>query len=128
MSENETPNSETSSTPTPSVKETVANRLANSGATIRNAVVDILVKEETDRRVAATTKAVNKLAELDKELKKLSKPDIETFNADETPASPVFSKTRIEEIKKVREQIAKIEKALTEAFDNNNFQKVLDLK
>jgi hypothetical protein len=115
-------------TKSPSVKETVVNRLARTGLAVRDAVIDILVKEETEKRVVAATKAVNKLSELEKELKKLSKPDVETFNVDMSPATSSFSKSRVEEIKKVREQIAKVEKALTEAFENNDFQKLLDLK
>lgn len=111
-----------------SIKEAVAEKLASNGNTVREAVVELLAEEETQKRVTAAVSAVKKLTDIQKEQKKINKADVETFNADGSVASSQYTKGRLDEIKKLNEQISKVEAALTEAFDNNNFQKLFDLK
>ena len=109
------------------VKETVTERLGNVGPTVRESVVTLLVNAEVDRRTTAVVTVVKKLYEATAALKKINRADVETFNEDGTVASAAFSKPRLEDIKKSKETIAKLEKALEEAFDKSDFQKVFDL-
>jgi hypothetical protein len=112
---------------TQTVKQLVTDRLGAIGPVVQSKVVDLLVDQEVERRVKAVSVLVAKLDELNGNLKKIDRADVETFNQDGSPATATFTKARLEEIKKAKEQIAKIEKALDMAFENNDFQKVFDL-
>lgn len=109
------------------VKQLVTDRLGGVGPTVREKVVDLMVDQEIDRRVKAVSALVTKLDEINTNLKKIDRADVETFNQDGTVATSSFTKARLEEIKKAKEQATKIEKALDQAFENNDFQKVFEL-
>jgi hypothetical protein len=111
----------------PSVKESVTEQLGSIGPNVREKVVTLLVDAEVEKRTNAVVSVVKKLDDAVLALRKVSKPDVETFNADGTVASATFSKPRLDEMKKTQETIAKLEKALDEAFDKSDFQKVFDL-
>lgn len=103
-----------------SINETVAAKLSDISPTVNGRVVDLLVEKEITRRVELITQGLSRLTEFDRENRKLSKPDVETFNADMTPAAPQFSKARVEEINKHREKTEKLQKALDKAIDKGD--------
>lgn len=109
------------------LKIAVAEQLANSGDVVKERVIAHLAAQELDRRTEATIKVVSKIDELEKELKKLSRPDVETFDMDGKALPGVFSKARTEEIKKVKEQKEKLDKALTRALAEGLFDKVFEV-
>ncbi len=110
------------------VRSLVAEKLGDTvGATVRERVVDVLVEEELTKRSNATLAVVRKLDEAMINLRKVDRPDTETFNADGTPASQTYSKSRLEDIKKAKELVEKLSNALEKAFEGNDFSKVLEL-
>jgi DNA-binding transcriptional regulator GbsR (MarR family) len=111
----------------PSVKESVTEQLGNIGPSVREKVVTLLVDAEVEKRTNAVVAVVRKLDEANAALKKINRADNETFNEDGSVATATFTKTRLDDIKKNKEIIAKLEKALDEAFEKSDFQKVFDL-
>jgi hypothetical protein len=83
-----------------------------------------MVEKEVSERVALLDKALQKRFHLMTELRKVDKPDNELFNADGSPAQGMYSKARLEEIKKAREALGKHESALEKALLENDFAKL----
>jgi multidrug resistance efflux pump len=110
-----------------SINEQVAAKLADISPTVTGKVVDLLVEKEVNRRVELITQGLSKLNEFDRETRKLSKPDVEAFNADLTPAAPQFTKARVEEIKKHGEKVEKLTKALDKAIDSGDIGDLANL-
>ena len=109
------------------IQTEVATRLSSLSKVVYDELVNNLVTAETTRRVDAVTTVFNKAAGLKKDLQKINRPDQQLFTADGTVASEAYSKSRLEEIKKLNEQIGKLDQALAAAFDKNDFSKVLEL-
>jgi hypothetical protein len=116
--------------PTPSnkLREDIAARLVDSDPQIRDLVVTQLAQEEIDARTSATIAVLNKIGEKEKELRKLeSKGEVKFALSGDVASDPVFTKEQLEEIKKVREAIARMQNALEAAFATSNFQKLHEL-
>lgn len=111
----------------PSVKEAVTEQLGSIGPSVREKVVTLLVDAEVEKRTTAVVAVVRKLDEANAALRKVNRADMETFNEDGSVATATFTKQRLDEIKKTKETIAKLEKALDEAFEKSDFQKVFEL-
>lgn len=109
------------------VLSTVAERLGNSGPAVRERVIDTLVEREVASRAEALDKALAKRNEYTRELRKLEKPDVEQFDADGKVTSSSFSKARVDELKKAREGLTKLEGAIDKALTNNDFAKLREI-
>lgn len=105
----------------------VTDRIRNSGAAVREQVVTALVDKEINDRAGLIQKVLDmrKAAELD--LRKASKADIETFDA-EGKQSLAFSKDQVKARKDAQEKLDKIDKALDKALGDNDFSKLKELK
>ena len=137
MSEETTTTTETSDTtpapaPGPETKENkaqglladVADRIRESGPAVYSRLRDAMVEKEIAERVSLLDKGLQKRFQLTTELRKVNKPDQETFNADGSLASGTYTKARLEEIKKAKEALAKHESALEKALASNDFSKL----
>jgi hypothetical protein len=112
----------------PTVKQLVTQRLAeNAGGVVREKVVTLMVEEEIEKRTVAVVAVVKKLDEATKALKKVNVPDNEQFDVDGKVVSATYSKTKLDDIKKAKELLAKLTKALDLALEQNNFDKVFEL-
>lgn len=111
----------------PSINEAVAAKLADIAPTVTDRVVDLLTEKEINRRVELITQGLAKLTDMEREGRKLSKPDVQTFNADLSPAEPQFSAGRVEELKKHNEKTEKLTKALDKAIDKADFGDLINL-
>lgn len=112
---------------TQTIKEVVAERIANLGPAVQEGVVTVLVEQVKDKRIKAILTVQNLIEEANKELKKI-KPE-QTFGPDHKVASEYFSKANMESRKKIEEKIAKLEGALKLALDpaSPNFEKLFNL-
>jgi hypothetical protein len=101
--------------------------LATSGPTLRDRVKTHLVEEELKRRADLILKGLAKRDEARKALNKI-RPDQSAYNGDGKviPGSESYSKPKVEELKKAREALERIDKALEEALldEKPNFEKL----
>jgi uncharacterized protein (DUF2164 family) len=110
-----------------SIKEAVAQQVAALGPEVETAVVGVLVDQVKEKRTKAILAALSLIEETQKELKKI-KPT-QTFDVDGKVASEFYTKTDKEAREKINQKLAKIEKALGEAFDAEkpNFEKLFNV-
>lgn len=100
------------------IQETVAEKIAGSGPDVLNIVVDKLAEIEISKRVEAITKGISKQDQLEKELKKIDgKNDVITYVEGKEVQS--MSKNRFEEIKKAKEKLDGLTKAMDAALSGN---------
>lgn len=109
------------------IKQEIAERLVGAGEVVKGKVLETLYVQELSKRTQACLDVITMIAENEKQYKKESKPDIETFNEDGTVANKAFSKDRTDTLRKLREQKVRLENALQQALEHNDFAKVLEL-
>jgi transcription termination factor NusB len=109
------------------IKQTVTDLLKDSGQNVKDQVVNTLFKAELDKRTDACLKVIEKITENEKAYKKANKPDIETFKEDGKVDTSGYSKAKVEELKKMREEKEKLDTALQNALEKNDFTKLLEL-
>lgn len=110
-----------------SINVAVAEKIAAVGSKIAiDTVVDNLVKTEVNRRADALEKVLKLHEDTFREIRKV-KPDQVTYNLDGTKATETYSKAAIDNNKKLTEKLAKIEKAVVNATDNNQWSDVYNL-
>ena len=101
------------------IQEAVAEKIIKSGENIANTVIEKLAEVEILKRIDIITKAVQNQEHLEKDLKKINKNDVVTYI--EGIPTEVMSKNRFEEIKKGKEKIEKLTKAIDFALTQNSF-------
>lgn len=119
---NTTPNDKTVAAAT-TVLADVADRVKTSAPLVRANLVERLVNQELTSRVEKLDKALQQRTTLQRDFFKANKPDTETYNADGSVASASYSKTRLEEVKKAREALEKMDNAIEKAL-TGDFQKL----
>ncbi len=103
------------------IREAVAEKIANIGPRTREQVIEHFAKIEADRQAAILVKGLTALDTAEASLEKVDKPDQLSYNQDGTIASQAYSLNRINEIKKAKEKIEKITSAITLADEQGNF-------
>lgn len=110
-----------------SINVAVAEKIAAVGSkTAIDIVVESLVKTEVNRRADALEKGLKLHEDTYRELRKV-KPDQITYNLDGTKQSETYSKEAVENNKKLTEKLAKIEKAVVKATDENDWSDLYNL-
>lgn len=115
---------------TESASSSLLSEVAAKYATVdpvRQKVVDILADRGIEARATALEKALTRRSDLQRDLKKAEKPDVEHFNPDGSPAPALYTKAKVEEVKKAREALDKVEKAIDLALTKNDFTKVKEV-
>lgn len=102
----------------------VASRIKESGPQVYARLRDAMVEKEIASRVDLLDKAFQKRFQLLTDLRKVDRPDQETYNADGSVATASYTKPRLEEIRKAKEALAKHENALEKALASNDFSKL----
>lgn len=100
------------------IAESVAEKIATSGAKVTEIVIDKLANAEINRRVDMIAKAIGRLDTLKKEFKKINKPDTKYY----TDGKPVetMSEKRYQEIDKAKKAIERIESCVNTALEKND--------
>lgn len=122
MSTNET--QETQESKAQGLLALVAEKVKESGPVVYQRMVETLVEKEISDRVNLLDKALQKRFQLQVDLRKANKPDVETFNADGSTATQSFTKGKLEEIKKAKEALEKHEQALEKALASNDWNRL----
>lgn len=104
-----------------SIHEAVASKIAGSGETVKNLVIDQLAEVEINNRVELVKKGLAKVTTLKAELKKIDQPDgVSYAGSDKTGEIKTYSAGRIKEIESAKEKLTKVEKALDKALEDNS--------
>jgi hypothetical protein len=100
------------------VQQAVAEKIQQRGPDVFNIVVDKLAEVEITRRVDLISVAIKKQDELETGLKKIDRNDVITYL--DGVATEVMSKNRFEELKKSREKLENLKKAIDLALTDNS--------
>jgi predicted S18 family serine protease len=100
----------------PTIHEQVGEKLKTISPTVEGRVVDLLVDKEVNRRVEIISAGLTRLEEIQKEGRKLEKPDVEAYDDGGNLSSAAYSKARTEERKKLTERFDKMSKAIDKAL------------
>lgn len=106
-----------------SILEQVADKLKNSGSDVASGVVDTLVNEEVEKRKGLVLKAIGVLENKEKELKKI-KPDLVALDGEGKTVSENWSKGQLDKRNKLQQSIDKLNKALNNALENNDYEQL----
>lgn len=87
---------------------------------VKQKVIESFVKEEVDKRATLATKAIVQLKALREAGKKI-RPDIESFDGTGKALPGTFTVAKNKERQDNLAEIAKFEKALSDAFDKNEW-------
>ena len=110
-----------------SINTAVAEQITKLGSTkVIDTVVESLVKVEISRRSDALEKAIKLHEDTLREIRKV-KPDQVTYNMDGTKASETYSIQAFENNKKLNEKLAKIEKTIVGATENEKWGDLYNL-
>lgn len=103
------------------IKELVANKIAQSGTTVANMVTDMLVSKEIEKRSQAIIASLVALEKVEKDLVSVSKPDVnELLDAEGKVVQPAaYSKSKLEQIKKAKEKVENLTKAINNCLETN---------
>ena len=103
----------------------VKKAIKNSASVVKNKVVDLFVNEEIDKRVKSLHSAYVKLKELRNAVNKI-KPDNVNYDEEGQVTSQSYSKAKVDELKKSKERVVKLERAIDAAIANeeNAFNKL----
>ena len=104
----------------------VADKVKSSAPEVFGRLRDSMVEKEVAIRVSKLDAAFASRLEMQQSLRKIDRPDQETYNADGTVATATYTKARLEEIKKVKEVLAKLETAMEKALSEGDFAKLKD--
>jgi len=109
------------------IREAVAASLKNLGTRTRESVVEHFAAERAQKQATALIKGLDKLTALERDLNKINRPDVVNYDGNGDALPGVFSKERIEERKKLNEQIEKLTNAINKADDLGDFDKLFEL-
>ena len=126
MSEGTTTTDTTTVTTHPAkiLRDSVLETVEKAGPQVRERVKNTLVEAELSKRADMILKGLNKRDEAQKAINKI-KPDQIAYDADGKKTSETYSKAKVDELNKAKQQLASIDKALEEALsDTPNFDKL----
>jgi Flp pilus assembly CpaE family ATPase len=114
---------------TTEIKTKIAERISNSSEEVSNTVVNELANIEIARRTSIITESVRVIEKMEKKQADLEVADVVTFDKDGVKQE-VYSEQRFNQIKEIKESIAKIYQASDNALKENNeevFQKLQEV-
>lgn len=102
---------------TTTISQQVAEGIVQAAPSILPNVISTLISQETDRRAKALLSGIELALSIKKDLAKIERPDVApNYGADGKPLGEgAYTKARVGEIKKLRERLAKVEKAIEKA-------------
>lgn len=106
----------------------ISERVKHSAEDVRKQVIEQRVKAVVDQRADMLDKALTVRETLSKEINKISKPDVQTYTESGAVASSSYSEERVKQLKDKREKLAKVDKAIALALDNNDWSKLNEVK
>lgn len=125
-SENNESTSGTAASAGTSILDAIKTLVDGSGPEVRERVIAGFAEEKKAARVKTLSSAVTKLMELRSSFQKLNKADQISYDGSGKKIE-TMSAAKFDEIKKARESIERIEKAINLAVDKNDFSKLTEI-
>lgn len=104
----------------------VKDVIGKFGPDAKNAVIEEILKEKKAALVATLKKGIDKLTDLRKAFDKTNRPDQCAYDVTGKKIE-TMSATKWEEVKKAKEAIDKLEKAINLAVEKSDFSKLNEL-
>ena len=96
-----------------------------------NEVKDRIIKDLADKiiieRTQLLSKVLEKRKEADKELKKINRPDQTQYDGNGKEIGSSYTKDLIDKIRKAREKLNRIDKAIKKAIEEANYEEIKKL-
>jgi histidinol dehydrogenase len=99
-----------------SIQDVALEQIKGLGPRVESYVVDKIVDRELEKRAVPITQGMDTLTKFEEELKKVDKPDMIARDKEGKVVSEAYSSKRLEEIKKAKEKIEKLHKAIEKAY------------
>lgn len=109
------------------IRVKIAEKLGGLGPSIESAVIEHLANEEVEKKKTTLVVALDALTKMENAHRRLLKPDLVFGNSEGGDKVEAFTPGRQEEIKKSKEKIEKMERAITKALEKGDFGDVLNL-
>ena len=109
-----------------SILEDVGTLVKTSGDTVRKRVVETLAEKVIAENVRLTMAGLDKRSDALSNVRKLSKPDQLAYDASGNKIE-TMSAAKFDELKKAKEALDKVEKALAKALEENDYSKLKEL-
>lgn len=109
------------------IRDKIAEQLAVIAPSVIDQVVEAIVGREVNKRSDALVKVIDKLDSLEKEKRKLDKPDQTFYNAEGEVDVAVFSECRKNERAKNAKNIERHVNAINKAIEKGDMQDVYQL-
>jgi|CXWL01.1.fsa_nt_gi hypothetical protein len=109
-----------------SIRTKIAETISSIAPDVEEKIIEAFVNREVNKRSDAVVNALDLLSRAENDLRKI-KPDLIALDGDGKELSATFSKAKYEELKKSKEAIVKINKAIGNALDNSDYSLVYDL-
>lgn len=103
------------------ISEEVELLVNTANASVRDSLIKALVDAELVQRADMAKKAYVKLTELKKEIDKLEKPDVKTYDSNLIAVSEAYSEARVKELKKQKDKYTKLDAALGKALSDGDY-------
>lgn len=110
-----------------SIQDVALEQINGLGPRVESYVVDKIVDRELEKRAVPITQGMDTLAKFEEELKKVDKPDMIARDKEGRIVSEAYSSKRLEEIKKAKEKIEKLHKAIEKAYLNGDIKDLIQL-
>ena len=109
------------------IRARVKDGLLNANEQVKEAIVFNYVAEEVSKRIKATTNVLSLIESTEREIRKVKPAPAGYDDKGNAIGSVYFSKEQAENLKKLREGLGKLEKAVELALTKNDFSKVFEL-
>lgn len=100
------------------IYQVVADKILGAGENVKSTVIEKMADIEINRRIELVTSAVNYLQSLEKDLNKISRADIITYDASMNKIENT-SKARFDDVEKLKQTIGELEKVTLTALEDN---------
>lgn len=99
-----------------SLRQAVGDKLSTISTAVHDRVVDHFVERETGKRADAIVRGLEQMADIDKEIKKIDRPDQQSLDAAGGVVAETYSRGRFDQLQKMKAKRQKLIEALDAAL------------
>lgn len=99
-----------------SLRQAVGDKLSTISTAVHDRVVDHFVERETGKRADAIVRGLEQMTDIDKEIKKIDRPDQKSLDAAGGVVAETYSQGRYDQLQKLKAKRQKLIEALDAAL------------